>query len=186
MNVFETNIRDLKIIQPEIYKDSRGYFFESYNSRLYKKITKKNIFVQDDHSFSKKNVLRGIHFQTKKPQDQLLYLVEGEIFICFIDLRPRSNTFMKTYTTILKSDKHKQIFQPAGVGSGYYVLSNRSHLLYKVSELYHKGNEGGIIWSDKDLKIKWPCKKPILSSNDKNNLKLIDINFNKYKDLIKL
>ena len=186
MIILDTKIRDLKIIKPKIFKDNRGYFFESYNSSAYKKITKKNIFVQDDHSFSKKNVLRGIHFQTHKPQDQLLYLVEGKIFICFIDLRPRSKTFQKTYTIVLKSEKHNQIFQPAGVGSGYYVLSEKSHLLYKVSELYYKKNENGIMWNDKDLNIKWPCKKPILSSNDKNNLNFNDINLNKYKDLIKL
>ena len=186
MKILNTKIRDLKIIKPKIFKDKRGYFFESYNSNSYKKIIKNNRFIQDDHSFSKKNVLRGIHFQIKKPQNQLLYLVEGKIFLCFVDLRPKSKTFKKVYTTTLDSEKHHQIFQPAGVGSGYYVLSIRSHLLYKVSELYHKANESAIIWNDKDLNIKWPCKRPLLSINDQNNLNLSDINLTKYKDLMKL
>ena len=167
MKVLNTKIRDLKIIQPKIFKDSRGYFFESFNLKKYKKIINNNKFVQDDHSFSKKNVLRGIHFQFKKPQNQLIYLVEGEIFFCFIDLRPNSMTFKKQFALILNSTKHKQIFQPAGVGSGYYVLSKQSHLIYKVSELYVKKNEQGILWNDKKLKINWPGKSPLISNNDK-------------------
>lgn len=183
MKILKTKINNLKIIHPTIYKDGRGYFFESFNLLKYKKIINKNFFVQDDHSYSKKNVLRGIHFQIKKPQNQLLYLIEGKIFIVFIDLRPNSSTFKKQYSLILDSKEHNQIFQPAGVGSGYYVLSNYSHLIYKVSEIYSKGNESGIMWNDKDLNIKWPCKKPILSKNDKKNLNFKDINFLKIKDL---
>jgi len=186
MKVLNTRIRDLKIIQPKIFKDSRGYFFESFHLKKYKKIIINNNFVQDDHSFSKKNVLRGIHFQFKKPQNQLLYLVEGKIFFCFIDLRPNSITFKKQFSLILDSKKHKQIFQPAGVGSGYYVLSKQSHLIYKVSELYVKKNEQGILWNDKKLKINWPCKSPLISKNDKKNLKFEDIDFYKFNDLLKL
>ena len=183
MKIIKTKINDLKIIRPNIYKDNRGYFFESFNLLKYKKIMNKKLFVQDDHSYSKKNVLRGIHFQIKKPQNQLLYLVKGKIFIVFIDFRPNSNTFKKKFSLILDSKKHNQIFQPAGVGSGYYVLSDYSHLIYKVSELYSKGNESGIMWNDKDLNIKWPCKKPILGKNDKKNLNFKDINFLEIKDL---
>ena len=186
MRVFNTKIRDLKIIQPKIFRDKRGYFFESFNSKLYKNLIANSNFVQDDHSFSKKNVLRGIHFQIKKPQDQLLYLVEGKIFICFVDLRPNSITFKKQLNLILNSLTHKQIFQPAGVGSGYYVLSKQSHLIYKVSKIYSSANECGIMWNDKKLNIKWPTNKPILSKNDKNNLNFKDINFKKFKNLWKL
>jgi dTDP-4-dehydrorhamnose 3,5-epimerase and related enzymes len=152
----------------------------------YKKFILDNNFPQDDHSFSKKNVIRGIHFQIKKPQNQLLYLVEGKLFFFFIDIRPHSNTFKKRITMILDSKKHRQIFQPAGVASGYCVLSMYSHLIYKVSELYEKKNEIGIIWNDKKLNIKWPCKKPIISKNDKKNFNFQDIDFSRYKDLLKL
>ena len=186
MKVVNTKINNLKIIKPKIFKDNRGYFFESFNLKKYKKIIPNNYFVQDDHSFSKKNVLRGIHFQHNKPQNQLLYLVEGKIFIVFIDLRPKSKSFKKQYSLILDSKNHIQIFQPAGVGSGYYVLSKQSHLIYKVSEFFYKKNEGGILWNDKILNIKWPCKFPTLSANDKKNSKFEDINFYKYRDLLKL
>ena len=186
MKVLDTKINNLKIIKPKIYRDKRGYFFESFNLKKYKKIMPDNHFVQDDHSFSKKNVLRGIHFQHKKPQNQLLYLVEGKIFIVFVDLRPKSKSFKKQLSLILDSKNHRQIYQPAGVGSGYYVLSKQSHLIYKVSELFDKKNESGILWNDKILNIKWPCKYPILSINDKKNEKFEDINFYKYRDLLKL
>ena len=186
MKVLNTIINDLKIIKPKIFRDKRGYFFESFNIKKYKNIILDNHFVQDDHSFSKKNVLRGIHFQHKKPQNQLLYLVEGKIFIVFVDLRPKSKSFKKQYSLILNSKNHVQIFQPAGVGSGYYVLSKQSHLIYKVSELFDKKNESGILWNDKMLNIKWPCKFPKLSGNDKKNARLKDINLYKYRDLLKL
>ena len=186
MKVLNTTINGLKIIKPKIFRDKRGYFFESFNVKKYKNMILDNHFVQDDHSFSKKNVLRGIHFQHKKPQNQLLYLVEGKIFIVFIDLRPRSKSFKKHFSLILNSKNHMQIFQPAGVGSGYYVLSKQSHLIYKVSELFDKKNENGILWNDKILNIKWPCKFPKLSDNDKKNARLKDINLYKYRDLLKL
>ena len=169
MKVLNTVINGLKIIKPKIFRDKRGYFFESFNVKKYKNIILDNHFVQDDHSFSKKNVL-----------------VEGKIFIVFIDLRPKSKSFKKHYSLILNSKNHMQIFQPAGVGSGYYVLSKQSHLIYKVSELFDKKNESGILWNDKMLNIKWPCKFPKLSDNDKKNSKLRDINLYKYRDLLKL
>ena len=186
VKVLNTIINGLKIIKPKIFRDKRGYFFESFNVKKYKNMILDNHFVQDDHSFSKKNVLRGIHFQHKKPQNQLLYLVEGKIFIVFIDLRPKSKSFKKQHSLILNSKNHMQIFQPAGVGSGYYVLSKQSHLIYKVSELFDKKNESGILWNDKMLNIKWPCKFPKLSGNDKKNARLKDINLYKYRDLLKL
>ena len=186
MKVSNTIINGLKIIKPKIFRDKRGYFFESFNVKKYKNMILDNHFVQDDHSFSKKNVLRGIHFQHKKPQNQLLYLVEGKIFIVFIDLRPRSKSFKKHFSLILNSKNHMQIFQPAGVGSGYYVLSKQSHLIYKVSEFFDKKNEKGILWNDRTLNIKWPCKSPILSDNDKKNEKFEDIKFYTFNELLKL
>ena len=186
MKTLDTKINNLKIIKPKIYRDNRGYFFEIFNLKKYKKIISDNRFVQDDHSFSKKNVLRGIHFQHKKPQNQLLYLVEGKIFIVFVDLRPESTSFKKKHSLILDSKNHVQIFQPSGVGSGYYVLSKQSHLIYKVSELFDKKNEKGILWNDRTLNIKWPCKSPILSDNDKKNEKFENIKFYKFNELLKL
>ena len=186
MKVSNTIIDGLKIIKPKIFRDKRGYFFESFNVKKYKNIILDNHFVQDDHSFSKKNVLRGIHFQHKKPQNQLLYLVEDKIFIVFVDLRPKSTSFKKKHSLFLDSKNHVQIYQPAGVGSGYYVLSKQSHLIYKVSKLFDKKNEKGILWNDRTLNIKWPCKSPILSDNDKKNERFEDIKFYKFNELLKL
>ena len=183
MKVSNTKIKDLKIIQPKIFKDSRGYFFESFNLKKYKKIINNNKFVQDDHSFSKKNVLRGIHFQIKKPQSQLYYLVSGKIFLVIVDFRPLSKTFLKYVSFILDSKNHTQVYTAPGIGSGFYALEKNIHLIYKISKHYEKNNEIGVLWNDKKLKIKWPCKNPLLSEKDKNNLKIKEINFNKYKDL---
>lgn len=181
------DISGLHLIKPKIYRDNRGYFFESYNKDKYKKINNKTNFVQDDHSFSNKNVLRGIHFQYKRPQSQLLYLVSGKIFIVFVDFRINSNTFLKHNSIILDSKFHYQIFTPPGVGSGFYSLTTNIHLIYKISELFKNDkNEVGVQWNDKDLNIKWPCKKPIISDKDKNNLLISELNFNKFTDLKKL
>ena len=182
MKIYKTKIKDLKIIEPKIFKDNRGYFFESYNYDRYKKYIKEK-FVQDDHSFSKKNVLRGIHFQYKKPQGQLFYLITGKIFLVAVDFRLNSKTFLKHKKFILKSDGHEQIYTPPGVGCGFYSLENNNHLVYKITKTYKPGNEIGVIWNDNILNIKWPCKKPIISDKDKCYSKIKNISFNKFKDL---
>ena len=171
INIKKFKIKDLLLLKPKIYKDDRGFFFESYNKKKYQKLIKINKFLQDDHSYSKKNVLRGIHFQYKRPQAQLLYLVTGKLFMVFVDFRPNSNTFLKYDKIILDSKNHYQIFTPPGVGSGFYSLASSNHLIYKISEIYKNDkNEMGIMWNDKTLNIKWPIKKPILSLKDQNNL----------------
>ena len=183
MRYFKYAIKGVIKIQPTIYKDKRGYFFESFNSKKYKKIIGNVSFVQDDHSFSKKNVLRGIHFQIKKPQSQLYYLVSGKIFLVIVDFRPLSKTFLKYVSFILDSKNHTQIYTAPGIGSGFYALDKNIHLIYKISKHYERNNEIGVLWNDKKLKIKWPCKSPLVSEKDKNNLKIKEIYFNKYKDL---
>ena len=165
-----------------MFNDSRGYFFESFNKKKYKKIISENL-IQDNHSFSKKNVLRGIHFQYKKPQSQLFYLVTGKIFVCFIDFRLKSKTFLKKQYITLDSAKHEQIYMSAGLGSGFVSLSSNIHLLYKVSMLYSPKNEMGIRWNDPFLKIKWPCEKPLISKKDLTNPFIKDLNFDNYNDL---
>ena len=181
------NIKGLYLIKPKIYSDGRGYFFESYNKNKYKKINIKTNFVQDDHSFSKKNVLRGIHFQYKRPQAQLIYLAKGKIYLVLVDFRPKSKTFLNNISLILDSKMHYQIYMPPGVGSGFYSLANENHLIYKISEIYRDNkNEIGVFWKDKDLNIKWPCKRPLISIKDKANMMIKDIKFMNYKDLLKL
>ena len=182
MKVTKYTIKGLLKFRPIIYRDNRGYFFESYNYDRYKRYIKEK-FVQDDHSYSKKNVLRGIHFQHKKPQGQLFYLITGKIFLVVVDFRPKSKTFLKNKTFILQSNTHEQIYTPPGVGCGFYSLEKNNHLVYKITKTYKPGNEIGVIWNDNSLNIKWPCKKPIISGKDKKYSKIVNISFNKFNDL---
>ncbi len=186
MEIENTLIEGLKIIKPNMFLDERGYFFESYNDHRYKKMLKNESMIQDDHAFSKKNVLRGIHFQTSNPQEQLLYLAKGKIFYIAVDFRPKSKTFLQHISMEIDSQHHKQIFMPRGVGSGYYTISEEVHLLYKVSRLYGENVEDGIIWNDPSLSIEWPCDDPILSEKDKKNKLIKDVDFNKYPDLVEI
>ena len=185
MKIFKFKIKGLLKIKPDIYKDNRGYFFESYHSIKYNKFIKDK-FVQDDHSYSRKNVLRGIHFQYKNPQSQLFYLVTGKIFLVTVDFRPKSKTFLQYQSFNLSSKFHEQIFTPPGVGCGFYSFTNDVHLVYKISKVYKINTEMGVIWNDKQLKIKWPCKRPVLSKKDKSYLSINRIDFQKLIDLNKL
>ena len=185
MKIIKYKIKGIFKILPSIHKDKRGYFFESYHEKKYKKIFFSK-FVQDDHSFSKKNVLRGIHFQYKNPQSQLFYLVSGSIFLVTVDFRPKSKTFLKHQVFYLNSKNHEQIYTPPGVGCGFYSLKNNNHLIYKISEIYKKNSEIGVIWNDPKLKIKWPCTKPIMSTKDKEYKTVDQIDFLNFSELLKL
>lgn len=182
MKIKKFKIQGLYMIKPQIFRDNRGYFFESFNKEKYIKILGKLRFVQDDHSFSNKGVLRGIHFQYKRPQAQLYYLASGKIFLVLVDFRPNSPTFLKHISLVLDSKLHHQIYAAPGIGSGFYAIDNNIHLIYKISRIYKDTtNEIGIRWNDPILNIKWPCKKPILSDKDKNNFFIKDVNFKKIK-----
>tara|TARA_B100001250_G_scaffold355223_1_gene329610 strand:+ start:234 stop:794 length:561 start_codon:yes stop_codon:yes gene_type:complete len=184
MQVKKNEILGFYTIKPKIFSDERGYFFESYNKDRYEKILNTESFVQDDHSFSGKNVLRGIHFQTHNPQAQLLYLVTGKIFFVIVDFRINSKTFLQHESMIINSENHLQVYMSPGIGCGFYTLSENVNIIYKISKLYGQSNEIGIAWNDKDLKIDWPCTKPILSKKDMNNFCLKDINFEEFEDLM--
>lgn len=170
-------------IVPEIYKDSRGYFFESYNEEKFYSLGLKMKFVQDNKSFSKKNVLRGMHFQKKFPQGKLITCLSGKIFDVVIDIRKDSKTFGQFSYVILDSEKHNMFYIPEGFAHGFYVLSKTAEIEYKCSDYYHPEDENGIIWNDKELNICWPrtCKNPILSEKDKNYSSIEKI-FNLYKE----
>ena len=134
MKILKTKIPGLKLIKNIAHKDERGFFSETYRQKNFKKFLGKEPFCQDNHSFSKKNVLRGIHFQWKNPQSQLVYLVSGKIFVVFVDFRLNSKTFLKKFEVIIQAKDKLQYFMPAGVGSGYYSLSNLTHKIYKVNK----------------------------------------------------
>lgn len=166
MKITKTSLNDLYLIEPTSYKDERGIFLETFNSKIYKKIIDEEL-IQDNFCTSKKNVLRGMHFTTS-PQAQLITILEGTVFDVFVDLRKNSNTYGKWQGFELNSNTIQQIYMPHGFAHGYCVLSNNASLHYKVSKYYNKDHESGFIWNDKSIGIKWPVINPIISERDKN------------------
>ena len=163
----KTSIAGLLIIEPQKFSDERGFFFESYNQKVFAENGINLNFVQDNHSHSFKNVLRGLHFQ-KNPyvQDKLIRVVSGEVFDVAVDIRPDSPTYGKYQSVILSAENRQMFFIPAGFAHGFCVLSSEADFLYKCSSFYSKESEGGLIWNDPDLNIPWPIKNPILSPKD--------------------
>ena len=171
MKLINTKIKDLKIIKTQIYKDKRGYLKEVYQNRLIKKIN----FVFDVMSFSKKNVLRGLHIQIKKSQAKIITVTHGKIFDVAVDLRKNSKTFGKHYSIIITDKSNFSFYIPKGFAHGFLCLSQKCTINYKCSEYRNSKSEATLDWQDKELGIKWPIKKPIISQKDKIGLNLRDI-----------
>ncbi|MGY8946521.1 MAG: dTDP-4-dehydrorhamnose 3,5-epimerase [Flavobacteriales bacterium] len=171
MKVEQTSIKDLVVIEPEIFYDSRGYFFESYNQNLFIKKLGDFKFVQDNESKSSKGVLRGFHFQ-KPPFEQakLVRCIEGEVLDVALDLRKNSSTYGKHEKVILSGDNKKQFFIPRGFAHAFLVLSETAIFSYKVDNIYAPESDSGIIWNDPNLLIDWgkDDSKLIISEKDKN------------------
>ena len=165
MKIIKTKFKDLIIYKKNTYKDNRGYFRELYLQKHFR--TK---FPFDVMSYSKKNVLRGLHLQIKKPQAKLITVLKGQIYDVCVDCRRNSKTFGKYFSIILTEKENTSILIPEGFAHGFYSMSNDVILHYKCSNYRNKKSEVGIIWDDKKLKIKWPAKKPIISKKDKENI----------------
>lgn len=166
-------IDDLIIIEPEVYSDERGYFMEAYNYADLKEIGINDVFVQDNQSKSKRDVLRGLHFQNEFPQSKLVRVISGEVFDVAVDLRNESKTFGKWFGILLSEKNKKQLYIPKGFAHGFLVLSEKAEFFYKVSDYYHPNDDFGIIWNDSDLSIEWPIKdsrKAIVNSKDNMNM----------------
>ena len=162
-------IEGLYVIEPTVYADSRGYFFESYNEVDFIKAGIDKKFVQDNQSMSLRGVLRGLHFQKEHPQAKLVRVISGEVYDVAVDLRKGSATFGKYFGVILSAENKKQFFIPEGFAHGFLVLSEKAEFAYKCSDFYQPSDEGGIIWDDKDIAIDWPIPegvKPIISEKD--------------------
>ena len=175
MNIITTQLEDVVIIEPEIFRDSRGFFMETYNQDRYEEAGIAGIFVQDNLSYSVKGTLRGLHFQVKRPQAKLVQVVTGEIFDVAVDIRQGSSTFGKWAGVYLSEKNKRQLFIPEGFAHGFCVISETAYFLYKCSDFYFQHDEGGIIWSDPDIGIDWPVKDPIISEKDKQLPRLSDI-----------
>lgn len=167
MKIKKTFIEDLLILEPQLFKDDRGFFYESYNKFNLEKITSSN-FVQDNESKSKKGVIRGLHFQSPPhAQIKLVRCVFGKILDVAVDLRKNSKTYGNTFSIELSSENNKQLFIPKGFAHGFQVISEEAIVNYKVDEYYNPDFDSGIIWNDKDLSIDWNFNlKPILSFKD--------------------
>lgn len=168
MKVLSTNFKDLKVFVSKPYKDKRGCFREIFKNKFLNKIN----FVFTCFSISKKNVLRGMHLQTKFAQGKYLSVLKGEVFDVAIDLRKNSRTFGKYFSINLSNNNGTSIYIPPGFAHGFVGLKKENIISYQCSNYRSKNYEEGILWNDKEINIKWPVKKPILSPKDKNNLSL--------------
>jgi len=167
MKILPTGFEGLKIIQSEIYKDYRGFFKEDYKKKFFKN---KN-FIFGCTSSSKKNVLRGMHLQTKFAQEKYVSVLKGAIFDVALDLRKKSKTFGKHYKTILSANNARSLFIPEGFAHGFMGLEKENIIYYTCTNYRSQKHEVGILWNDEVLKINWPIKKPIISKKDKKNFK---------------
>jgi len=169
MKVTPLNIPDVLLIEPEIFGDDRGFFFESFNQENFEKVTGKKInFVQDNHSKSVKGVLRGLHYQLPpKAQGKLVRITQGEVFDVVVDLRQSSVSFGKWVGEILSAENKKQIWIPEGFAHGFLTLSDTAEFLYKTTDFYSLENEHSISWNDPNIGIKWPDINIVLSAKDK-------------------
>ena len=171
MKIIHTKFKDLKLIKTKIFKDQRGFFKEVFKN----KVVQNNNFIFDCMSYSKKNVLRGLHFQKKKPQTKLLTVVQGRIFDVCVDLRKKSKTYGKYFSIELSQKSNFSILIPSGFAHGFQCLSKECVIYYKCSNYRDKNSEATLAWNDPTLKIKWPSKKPILSNKDNKGIFFNDL-----------
>jgi dTDP-4-dehydrorhamnose 3,5-epimerase len=167
MNVIDTEVIGVKLVEPKVFGDDRGFFLETFQQNRYKEMLEIDLdFVQDNHSRSSKNVLRGLHFQTSKPQGKLVRVVRGEVFDVVVDIRPESATFGKWVGVYLSEDNKNQLWVPPGLAHGFVVISDFADFEYKCTDYYDPKNEGCLIWNDPEVGVKWPVSEPLLSAKD--------------------
>ena len=174
MKVICCNIPDVLIIEPKVFGDDRGFFFESFNQKRFEELTGvKSHFVQDNHSRSAQHVLRGLHYQIRQPQGKLVRVTVGEVFDVCVDLRKHSETFGHSVAVILSAQNHRQLWIPPGFAHGFLVVSSSAEFLYKTTDYYAPEYERSLLWNDPALGIDWPLTaEPLLSAKDKIGLPL--------------
>jgi dTDP-4-dehydrorhamnose 3,5-epimerase len=166
MDITQTSIPGVIVFTPPVFSDSRGYFLETYQQQKYAEAGIPKPFVQDNQSYSTKDVLRGLHFQLRYPQGKLVRVTQGSVFDVAIDIRRNSPTFGKWHGEILSAENKKQMYIPENFAHGFCVLSDSAEFLYKCTDFYVPGDEAGLIWNDPQLAIEWPINQPILSPKD--------------------
>ncbi len=168
MEILTTKLREIKVLKPAIHSDHRGFFLESYRHLFFQQNQLCSVFVQENHSYSKKNTLRGLHFQAKPGQDKLIRVVKGKIFDVAVDIRPSSPTYKQWVGIYLDDCQHLQLLIPKGFAHGFCVVSDEAHVIYKVSTYYDSAEEKTIRYDDPQLAISWPVDDPIISIRDQN------------------
>lgn len=177
MRIIETEITDVKIIEPKVFGDDRGFFLETFKEEWFRENVEDVSFVQDNHSKSKQGILRGLHYQTKQAQGKLVRVIYGEVYDVAVDMRANSPTFGKHVGVLLSSDNKRQLWVPAGFAHGFYVISESAEFVYKCTDYYAPQFEVSIVWNDPALNINWPLvngNTPILSDKDKGGLMLVE------------
>lgn len=175
LKLIKTSIPEVLLIEPKVYKDSRGFFMETFHPNKYAEIGIRKTFVQDNYSHTKKGILRGLHYQLRYPQGKLVFVITGEIFDVAVDIRRGSPSFGKWFGTNISAENKRQIYIPEGFAHGFCVLSETADVLYKCTDFYNHEDEYGVFWSDSEIAVDWPVKTPGLSDKDSGYQKLADI-----------
>jgi len=169
MKCIQTNLKGVLVIETDAFHDERGYFKEYFHQERYKELGIPENFVQDNHSFSKKGVLRGLHFQEKFPQGKLVTCMSGAVYDVAVDIDPKSPSFRQYFGIELSESNNRQLWIPPGYAHGFCVLSEEAHFHYKCSQKHIPDDERGILWSDEMISIDWPLINPLISAKDSRN-----------------
>jgi len=183
MDVIQSELSGLLVIEPRSFRDERGFFLESFQAERYRDNGIADVFIQDNHSRSRQGVLRGLHFQIKHPQAQIVTVIRGRIFDAAVDLRPGSATFGRWYGVELSDEGPRQLYMAPGFAHGFCVLSDFADLHYKVTRFYDHADEGGLIWNDSEVGIRWPIEQPTVSGRDGAYPSLRQLNRNRLPHL---
>ncbi|TGA73336.1 dTDP-4-dehydrorhamnose 3,5-epimerase [Aliivibrio fischeri] len=177
MKVIDTRIPDVKIIEPSVFGDERGFFMETWNQKQFEELVtgKPTQFVQDNHSKSKKGILRGLHYQTENTQGKLVRVVSGEVFDVAVDIRKGSPTFGQWVGEYLSAENKRQLWIPEGFAHGFYVTSEEAEFVYKCTDYYNPSSEKTILWNDTELAIQWPFRNEVvLSEKDTKGISIAE------------
>ncbi|WP_312836835.1 dTDP-4-dehydrorhamnose 3,5-epimerase [Pantoea sp.] len=180
MKIIETSIPDVKIIEPAVFGDERGFFMETWQQKKFEEIVCPRQFVQDNHSKSAKGILRGLHYQTENTQGKLVRVVAGEVFDVAVDMRRSSPTFGQWVGVYLSGENKRQLWVPEGFAHGFYVTSESAEFVYKCTDYYNPNAEHSLLWSDETVGIEWPIpqgESPLLSAKDQNGLPFNKANY---------
>ncbi len=166
MKVIPTDLPGVVLLEPKVFGDHRGFFLETFQQERYRQAGVDLPFVQDNHSRSRRGVLRGLHFQLRHPQGKLVQVMRGEVFDVAVDIRRGSPTFGRWFGAVLSDENHRQLYIPPGFAHGFCVLSEEVDFFYKCTEYYHPEDEDGVFWRDPAIGIDWPIAEPLLSERD--------------------